>query len=62
MTRQNLGEGTFPRTVGPHDGMDLTGIDGKIDALQDLDTPGTRPQFSDFQHTELRSLWFAAGG
>jgi hypothetical protein len=36
MSGEHLGERALPGTVRPHDRMDLPGIDGEVDAAEDL--------------------------
>ena len=42
-------EGGFAGTIGAHDGMDFTGVDGEVDAAQDLLAGGTGVQVVDFE-------------
>src|SRR5665647_5843 len=37
VTRQHLGKGALARAVGPHDGVNFTGLDSEVEAFEYLD-------------------------
>ena len=43
-------QGGLAGAVGPHDGVHLAGLHGKIDALEDLVVPDSSMEIADFEH------------
>ena len=48
-TQQRVGQRRLPRSVGPHEGMDLSGTDDQVHALQDLGALGGDVQVLDLE-------------
>ena len=48
---EHLCQRALAGAVWTHDGMNLTGVDGEIDALEDFLVSGAGPEAFDFQHS-----------